>query len=121
MRSDAEWKEILSSLEYLDGTHRELFSFFSAKICNSSCYDKILEHALAYFIYRHCSEAHDESEYRSALGMCLLLERLLASLLYIFSPKNFEAVIEIARVISEEVEYSEENTDAIKFEFFCIS
>ena len=53
------------------------------------------------------------SELREALVFCLFCERLFASLL-----KNGEGdVTELARIVSEELEYSEENTDAIKLEY----
>ena len=111
--SDEECREMLESLEYLDGAHRELFCCYSSSLETPKEYEKVLERALAYFIYRHLSPAHDASELREALAFCLFCERLLASLL-----RSGEGdYTELARIVSEEIEYSEDNTEAIKFEF----
>ena len=111
--SDEECRALLSSLEYLDEAHRELFSCYSSSLEAPKEHEKALERALAYFVYRHLSSAHDESELREALAFCLFCERLLASLLRSGEGDS----IELARIVSEEIEYSEENTDAIKLEY----
>lgn len=110
--SDREARELIESLEYLDSAHKELFSIYSADAEASQSIEKLLERALAYFIYRHCTEAWDETDFRASLGFCLFCERLLASAAKSHSPN------EIARIISEEIEYSEENTQAIKNIFY---
>jgi len=110
-------KDIFSSLEYLDETHKELFLAFSADMETPKEYENMLERALAYFIYRHCSGAYDREEFRASLGFALFCERLLASLISAQNATEEEAV-ELARIISEEIEYSEENTERIKGEFY---
>ena len=57
------------------------------------------------------TSAADEYELRAALGFSLFCERLLAS-----CAADID-VLTAARIISEEIEYSEDNTDAIKSEF----
>lgn len=111
--SDEECRALLGSLEYLDEAHKELFSCYSSIPETPKKYEKTLERALAYFVYRHLSSAHDESELREALAFCLFCERLLASLL----KSGAGEYAELARIVSEEIEYSEENTDAIKLEY----
>lgn len=108
--SDIEWHEVINALEYLDEEHRELFSEFSSDV-GASDIDEELERALAYFIYRHASAAENDDEFRAAVGFSLFAERLLASI------SSKETVRDRARIISEEIEYSEDNTDAIKTEF----
>ncbi len=115
--SDDEWKEIIDSLEYLNESHKTLFSAYSSNSCVSNDLEKILERVLAYFIFRHCSSAKDEDEFRNALGFCLFCEQLLASLLVLKNPKSMEEIIPLAVAVSEEIEYSEDNTEAIIFEF----
>ena len=110
-------KDIFLSLEYLDETHKELFLAFSADMETPKEYEKMLERALAYFIYRHCSGAYDREEFRASLGFALFCERHLASLISDQNATEEEAV-ELARIISEEIEYSEENTERIKGEFY---
>ena len=105
-----EWREIISNLEYLDDAHRELFLGYSSKASRSEI-EKVLERALAYFIYRHASAAENEEEFRAAVGFSLFCEQLLASI------ATKETIHNCARIISEEIEYSEDNTDTIKTEF----
>ena len=115
--SDGRWQEVLSSLEYLDGAHKILFSNYSSELFSASEYEKYLERALAYFIFRHCTEAEDEDEFRISLGFCLFCERLLGSLLKTEQPKSMNDIVCLARILSEEIEYSEDNTETIMSEF----
>ena len=111
IRSDGEWCELLASLEYLDESHKGMFASYSSDAEISSGLEKMLVRALAYFIYRHCSPAIDEDDFRASLGFCLFCERLLASI------ATEENIFDRARILSEELEYSEENTEAVKLEF----
>ena len=113
---DEAWHELLSGLEYLDDSHRELFSCYSSDTSTPPEHLDVLRRALAYFVYRHCAIAEDEGDLRASLGFCLFCERLLASVL---SAGAADAVT-TARIISEELEYSEDNTEAIKNEFLLI-
>ncbi len=112
--TDEHWRETLSSLEYLDEAHRELFSCYSSSKDTPAHLESLLRRALAYFIYRHTSTAGAEAEFEAAMGFCLFCERLLCSILK--SDPSLDPA-EAARIISEELEYSEDNTDAIKTEF----
>ena len=111
---DSDWVEVLDSLEYLDESHRELFRVYRSDLSTIEEYEPLLERALAYFVYRHCSGAVDQEDLRAALGFALFCERLLSSLILYRDPKNAE---KYACIISEELEYSEDNTQAIKDEF----
>ncbi len=113
---DAEWQATLSSLEYLNEDHKALFSVYSSDLTTPKELEKPLERALAYFIYRHAS-AYDEDELRAALGFCLFSERLLCSLARSYPTHT---LTDLARIVSEELEYSEENTEALKIEFSFI-
>ena len=117
-KTDGEWRAFLLSLEYLDEAHRELFSCFSSESFTPCELEKTLERALAYFIYRHCAEVESYEELCASVGFALFCERLLASVL-----KNGEfpiagSIVSAAVALSEEIEYSEENTEAIKNEFW---
>jgi hypothetical protein len=111
-RSDTEWCEIIESLEYLENTHKELF------LCYSSSHrpdgkDEYLERALAYFIYRHCTEAYDTEDFCLRLSFCLFCERLLASLIVSQKAHTLQETAILASIISEEIEYSEDNTESL--------
>ncbi|MBE6618041.1 MAG: hypothetical protein E7627_08930 [Ruminococcaceae bacterium] len=110
--TDEDWRYLLDNLEYLDESHRELFAGYSSDLSTPAEFELPLERALAYFIFRHCTEAEDALEFRDALGFCLLCERLIASV-----AKSGYEIFEVARTVSEEIEYSEDNTEAIKIEF----
>ena len=108
--SDEAARELLAELEYLHPERRELFLRYSSK-CADPEDTAELERALAYFIFRHASCARSAEEFREGVGFALFCERLLAS---IAGPEN---LAECARIISEELEYSVENTESIRFEF----
>ena len=110
-------RELISSLEYMYEGHRELFCAYSSSTDTPEELHKPLERALAYFVFRHCTEAQDETEYRATLGFCLFCERLLASVAAAQGINTFDGFAELARIVSEELEYSEQNTADIKFEF----
>ena len=110
-------RELISSLEYMDEDHRELFCMYSSNTETPEKLRKPLERALAYFVFRHCTEAQNESEYRAALGFCLFCERTLASVAAAQGIDDFDGFAELVRTVSEELEYSEQNTDDIKFVF----
>ena len=101
--------DTVEELEYLDERHKDLFLNFFPDFNTLEVLEKHLERALAYFVYRHCASAWDEDEFRSALGFALFCERLVASV-----APFCESVFEAARIVSEEIEYSEDNTEAIK-------
>ena len=109
---DGDWLEILDSLEYLNPDHRETFLNYSSSRRPEGC-DEALERFLAYFIYRHCTEAVDAEDFGARLSFCLFCERLFASLIYAEEAKTLGELAEIASMISEEIEYSDENTVAL--------
>lgn len=99
--------DCFDKLEYLDDSHKNIFLGFSLNVKAEELNCK-LNRALAYFIYRHCSEALDFDELRSSLSFALICTLLIASI------SNSDNVEEMARIVSEEFEYSLENTEAIK-------
>ena len=109
---DAEWLKILGSLEYLNADHKELFlQYFSSlrPVGQNEC----LKRFLAYFIYRHCTEAIDEEDFCARLTFCLFCERLFASLLCFKGAKTLQEAATLASILSEEIEYSDDNTWAL--------
>ena len=114
VRSDNAWCELLCGLEYLDEQHIGLFMLYGEDADVLPEQEAWLCRALAYFVYRHCSAAEDAQDFAASLGLALFLERLLASLV----AAGHDA-LDSARMISEELEYSEDNTDAIKQVFLA--
>ncbi len=116
-RSDGEWRQRLASLEYLDDAHRALFGCYSSCADTPCTWETVLERALAYWIYRHVSQAQSADELCASVGFSLFCERLLASMICAENAHDFETVVGLARVISEEIEYSEDNTASLRGEF----
>lgn len=113
MLTAEQWKTVISELEYLDESHKELFLSYSSELGSLGAKDIYFERALAYFIYRHTSEAYDEVDFLARLGFCLFCERLLYSL----SQGDTDRIKDFARIISEEIEYSTDNTELITEQF----
>ena len=111
---DAQWLDILDSLEYLDVDHKKLFGKYSSRHRPSGA-DEYLERFLAYLVYRHCTEASDEDDFRDRLAFCLFCERLLASLICVENAESLCEIAKLSSVISEEIEYSEDNTFALMY------
>ena len=110
---DEQWLQKLNALEYLDEAHRALFMKYSSAHHTNPWAEKYLERFLAYLIYRHCTEAMDESDFGSRMAFCLFGERFLNSLICATEANSSDAIAVLASIISEEIEYSDENTWAL--------
>ena len=115
---DDEYRALLSSLEYMHEANRTRFAAFSADIATPKVIEPWVLRALSYFVYRHVSAAKNEEDARCALGFALFCERLLASLAKKEGGLALPDFCTLARTVSEELEYSEENTESIAFSFF---
>jgi hypothetical protein len=109
---DAEWLKKLGSLEYLNADHKELFLQYSSSR-RPAGQDDCLKRFLAYFIYRHCTEAFDKEDFCARLTFCLFCERLFASLLCFKGAETLQEAATLASILSEEIEYSDDNTWAL--------
>ena len=114
--SDNRYSEALDSLEYLNIEHKKLFMNYSSKRKAFDCEtEEYLKRFLAYLIYRHCTEAFDEADFCERLAFCLFCERLLASLIDSENAKGLEEISRLSSIVSEEIEYSEDNTLTLTF------
>ena len=111
---DGVWVEIIGSLEYLDESHRELFLNYSSEK-RARGREAYLERALAYFVFRHCTEAFDIDDFRARLAFCLFCERLLSSLIVAQGAQALDEIAILASIVSEEIEYSEDNTEKLTY------
>ena len=109
-----EWLKKLNSLEYLDEAHKDLFMHYSSKISQNAS-DLYQERFLAYLIFRHCTEALDIENLCEKLTFCLFCERLLMSITHFKGTKSLQEVANLASIISEEIEYSDDNTFALTY------
>ena len=97
---------IFAQIEYLDESHRALFVDTAQSLLPlSSLQAPECERFLAYLVYRHASPSLCEEQFARAVRFSLLLTRLFATLWQ----KGLNPV-SAAVAISEEIDYSEENT-----------
>lgn len=111
-----EWQQIFSELELLDPSHKELFSVGRA---SDGCYSVYSERFLAYLIFRHASVAEHRDGLRARVAFCLLLTEMLDSFVS-RGVRSEVQIVEAARIISEEIEYSEYNCSSLILEIESI-
>ena len=124
-RSNAEWAELLLSLERLDGAWteylevlreipEELYSFDGASESETE-YEQIL----AYFVYRYLALSDGDCEVAENAALAVFS----AGLLFRVSQArglDFDGRVELFRLYSSEIEYSEENLEALKAELLSV-
>lgn len=113
LHTEDEWREVFSELELLDESRRKLISVGNTD--SREEYSLYFERFLAYLIFRHASVAQSRDNLRARVGFSLLLSEMLENYTRTSSPTEQE-IIDAARIISEEIEYSEDNTAALIFE-----
>ena len=110
-----EKKRLLASLEYLDPAHAVLLQGAAESCVPQDEAAAYCERFLAYLIYRHASPARDAREFALSVSLALLIEELFCNLI---QEKGIPPV-QAAVLLSEELEYSEENTEALRFALEC--
>ncbi len=120
----AEWMEQFLSLEILDTAWKRLLQDAQdAPLPPSSMsldpFDPCYERLLAYFVYRHVSVAWSADNLLARLGFSILSVEMIRCLFERGGDHSPEALIDLSRRYSAEIEYSEENTAALIFEFEC--
>lgn len=106
-RLDSEWEKKLFAVKNIG----------SLSVLSDKRYELWFENLLSYFIYRHISQAvYDDKISERASFACFSLFSV-ASLCQAFLDENKELTLyditEISRAYSAEIEYSQENTEAL--------
>ena len=113
----------MKSLEVLD--HKwlnmlQLYSNNAMKISNVSLYDSyeiIYEQLFVYFVYRHLSDSVYDGRFRERLLFCIISCDIIFDLCglrkIINGYINLNDFVDIARMYSAEIEYSEDNTECL--------
>lgn len=109
-----DFQNILTKLEYLYDEHRNIFSKAKIITWNESI-DQELTRILAYYVYRYCSEACDYFEFCTSLSFSVFCAGLISTI------ANRDNIYDITRIVSEEIEYSQNNVELIKslFDMNC--
>lgn len=109
-KSNAQWAQFYLSLERLDEAWSEkLAALANFEADTSPLSDTVREQLLAYFIFRHLADGIYDGRVKERLGFALLGERIIGAICAACS----ESVFEIARMYSAEIEYSQENIEAL--------
>lgn len=119
--SNEQWAKFFMELERLDdGWSVALKQFQAAPEWEQGpILEKLevpFEQLALYFLYRHLPAAQDETELKARLAFAVLSCRILYVLCQTQAQDggcSLEDLQELARLYSSEIEYSEENTDAI--------
>lgn len=108
-KSPKEWADFFLSLERLEEewtTQLEALKDFKAfSVPNMTEYEQLL----VYFLYRHIPECYDDFGADSKVLFAVLSTQILGTL----AGENVEKLIELARLYSAEIEYSDENPELI--------
>ncbi len=114
-----EWLDILLSLEILD-TRWELLLKEAKQAIPQKAHGDLegpLSRLLTYFVFRHVSVAESEDNLRARLAFCILSLEMTALIFEARGGSALELLLDTARLYSSEIEYSEENTAELIFEF----
>jgi lysine-N-methylase len=113
-RSFAEWVDLLRSMEIMDGAWDRLLSE-AKETPISDDWETAWERLLWYFIYRHVSDP--ERDIRKGVFFSVfslsVIRCLFAYLCARGENADTETLVELCRLYSSEIEYSEENTERI--------
>ena len=105
VRLDKEWTQELNNLERFN---------FSGEIFEDENFQIIFEQLSVYFIFRNLTGAIEDGNYKKRVRYALISCYLLGAM-FEFYGENLteEKMIDLARMYSAEVEYAEENINAI--------
>lgn len=110
---DCNWADMLVSLERLDESWNEKIELVRLPEKDiESDFEVAFEQISVYFIYRHFSEAFYDGRIKERILFAILSLDIIRR---IFSQgkQTMEELIEICRMYSSEIEYSEENVEAV--------
>ena len=111
-----EWIAVFSELEILSEKWKKLLK--GTKLCEADpVYDVYFERFLKYLVFRHISSSESYEDLRARLGFVLVSEMLVRNMVDSFGATGFDDMREIFRLYSSEIEYSEDNSSALIFEF----
>lgn len=109
-----QWCEFYSSLEILDEKWLNLLDRlkFSKSNITPDNFQLYGENLLCYFIYRHLSNALLDGAISKWLSFAILSYNMILELVKM-EYHSFDDIVEYSRLYSSEIEYSQENIDAI--------
>lgn len=113
------WAALFLSLEQLDPVWKEQLLKLKSTVplpnAELSALEIPFEQLAVYFIYRHLPKAQDETDIKACLGFAVLSVWMIRVLCQVQNADgcSFAELLDLARLYSSEIEYSEENTNTI--------
>ena len=105
----ADYIKILKSLNVLDGEWLKRVDKININIAVKKEYSLIAENLLTYFLIRRLINAKDKLEARSIIAFAVLGTLIIYSIFIGEGVYTLEAMVDIARAFSAEIEYDDEN------------
>ena len=106
----ADYKKVLNSLNILDSAWQKRIDKIDIKnISVKKEYAHFVENLLSYFILKHLLRAQDRLDALSRIGFCVFGALTIYSIFINENNLNVEALIDIARAFSSEIEYDDDN------------
>lgn len=122
-RSLAEWAEIYLELERLEVLWTDRLQelketdISAAPVLDTAEWETAFEQLLVYFLYRQLPFALDDGEYEGRAAFCVQSYRMIRDLCRVHAVLHgsihLDDLVEIARQYSAEIEYSDENVEAV--------
>lgn len=120
-RSMQEWAAFYDTLERLDPAWTQELSLLKSAKTAAPLADEqwqiVLEQLFVYFLYRHIAAFENEEMILPRLAFCLVSTRMLCTLAKAHLAQehsfSFNDFYELSRMYSAEIEYSQENIDAL--------
>lgn len=113
-RSIEDWRELYIGLERLDENWSEKLALLTKENAVwKDRYDSCWENLLVYFVNRHVTNAADEWELAARTVFAVLGYAVIRTMLNAETSSSFDDIVELSRMYSAEIEYSEENTDTL--------
>ena len=122
-RSLAEWADLYLELERLEETWTDRLlelkntDISHAPVLNTPEWEVAFEQLLVYFLYRQLPFALDDGEYEGRAAFCVLSYRIIRELCrmhaVLHGSVSLNDLVDIARQYSAEIEYSDENVEAL--------
>ena len=110
-KSFAEWAKFYRTLERMDSSFDCIIDRIASLSSDEGAQrddDLLFEQLLVYFLYRHGTPDNESEALAFAVHATCLLRALAAQ-----DSLSFEETVDLCRLYSSEIEYSEENTDAL--------
>lgn len=108
------WRDFLLSLERLDDAWATALNTLPDDPPPLSAeWDVPFEQLAVYLLFRHMTGALEDGDIPGRVRLCVLVTKLLRALLAVMPAPTMDDLVELARLYSSEIEYSDENVGAI--------